>query len=548
MLKSRFGAWLLIGMITFCGLKVLPVNAQLPALPQINWQTWKLKDNPDDRIISACVRLDGRCIFKLFDRQSQINDRVESTEESLEDISQTYFQNKNLELEVFDRSQGSLRTVSVAVGERQVPVITLNSEDASLQGTNLDHQTKQIVDRLKFAIIRAKQERQPKFLLDRAQIAAGIFVVMLLSGAIVFRQIQHYQKLKDEFNRDKKIDSTIAASQHKHKFNLQEVTYRFLQLLQIVLWLGGSLLILSLFPYTRPLQFWLLNLLEVPLRLISVIWLTYILIRLSYAAIAWINALVSNNIIGGNYVFRPEINRRLQIRINTIASLIKNILTILLIGVGSFVALAIVGLDITPFLAGAGILGLALSFASQNLIKDALNGFFIILEDQYAVGDVITIGEVGGLVENLNLRITQLRDSEGRLITIPNSQINIVANHSNGWSRSDLRILVAYQTNVDRAIQIVGQVANDMSRDKLWQDLILESPEILGVEEFVDRGVVIRLWFKTEPLKQWEISREFRRRIKIAFELENIPPPLPQQQVWIQSSNYQDQKSQISAK
>jgi small conductance mechanosensitive channel len=548
MLKSRFGAWLLIGMITFCGLKVLPVNAQLPALPQINWQTWKLKDNPDDRIISACVRLDGRCIFKLFDRQSQINDRVESTEESLEDISQTYFQNKNLELEVFDRSQGSLRTVSVAVGERQVPVITLNSEDASLQGTNLDHQTKQIVDRLKFAIIRAKQERQPKFLLDRAQIAAGIFVVMLLSGAIVFRQIQHYQKLKDEFNRDKKIDSTIVASQHKHKFNLQEVTYRFLQLLQIVLWLGGSLLILSLFPYTRPLQFWLLNLLEVPLRLISVIWLTYILIRLSYAAIARINALVSNNIIGGNYVFRPEINRRLQIRINTIASLIKNILTILLIGVGSFVALAIVGLDITPFLAGAGILGLALSFASQNLIKDALNGFFIILEDQYAVGDVITIGEVGGLVENLNLRITQLRDSEGRLITIPNSQINIVANHSNGWSRSDLRILVAYQTNVDRAIQIVGQVANDMSRDKLWQDLILESPEILGVEEFVDRGVVIRLWFKTEPLKQWEISREFRRRIKIAFELENIPPPLPQQQVWIQSSNYQDQKSQISAK
>jgi small conductance mechanosensitive channel len=548
MLKSRFGAWLLIGMITFCGLKVLPVNAQLPALPQINWQTWKLKDNPDDRIISACVRLDGRCIFKLFDRQSQINDRVESTEESLEDISQTYFQNKNLELEVFDRSQGSLRTVSVAVGERQVPVITLNSEDASLQGTNLDHQTKQIVDRLKFAIIRAKQERQPKFLLDRAQIAAGIFVVMLLSGAIVFRQIQHYQKLKDEFNRDKKIDSTIVASQHKHKFNLQEVTYRFLQLLQIVLWLGGSLLILSLFPYTRPLQFWLLNLLEVPLRLISVIWLTYILIRLSYAAIARINALVSNNIIGGNYVFRPEINRRLQIRINTIASLIKNILTILLIGVGSFVALAIVGLDITPFLAGAGILGLALSFASQNLIKDALNGFFIILEDQYAVGDVITIGEVGGLVENLNLRITQLRDSEGRLITIPNSQINIVANHSNGWSRSDLRILVAYQTNVDRAIHIVGQVANDMSRDKLWQDLILESPEILGVEEFVDRGVVIRLWFKTEPLKQWEISREFRRRIKIAFELENIPPPLPQQQVWIQSSNYQDQKSQISAK
>ncbi len=463
MFKPRFGAWLLIGIITFCGLRVLPVKAQLPVLPQIDWQTFKFKSNIDDSVVSACVRLDGRCLFRLFDRQSNIVQRIESIQERLQDISQTYFQNDNLQLEVFERPQGSQRNISVAVGKRQVPLLTLSNSDASWSGISLEHQAQQIVDRLKSGILRAKQERQPKFLLDRAQIAAGIFVVMLLTGAIIFRQLQHCQKLKAKLNLDREIDTTISGSHHKHKFNLQEVTYRLLQLAQVSIWLGGTLIILSLFPYTRPLQLWILTLLRVPLRLAAIIWLTYISIRLSYAAIAQVNAIVSKNIIGGNYVFRPEINRRLQIRINTISSLIKSILTILLIGVGSFVALTIIGLDITPFLAGAGILGLALSFASQNLIKDALNGFFVILEDQYAVGDVITIGEVGGLVENLNLRITQLRDAEGRLITIPNSQINIVANHSNGWSRSDLRIPVAYQTDLDRAILLSDRIATDLS-------------------------------------------------------------------------------------
>ena len=157
----------------------------------------------------------------------------------------------------------------------------------------------------------------------------------------------------------------------------------------------------------------------------------------------------------------------------------------------------------------------------------------IILEDQYAVGDVITIGEVGGLVENLNLRITQLRDGDGRLITIPNSLVDIVANHSNGWSRSDLKIPVAYQTNVDEAIELIEQVATEMYQDCECRDNILEPPLVLGIEDFAERGFIVRLWFKTEPLKQWDISREFRRRLKNTFEAAGIPLPLPQQQIWV---------------
>jgi len=126
-----------------------------------------------------------------------------------------------------------------------------------------------------------------------------------------------------------------------------------------------------------------------------------------------------------------------------------------------------------------------------NLIKDAINGFFIILEDQYAIGDVIAVDKVSGFVETMNLRITQLRDSEGRLITIPNSEIKIVANLSSNWSRADLSIPVAYHTDVDKALEVIDTVAQEMSQDDLWREEILDKPEVLGVDDFGSRGVII---------------------------------------------------------
>ena len=334
----------------------------------------------------------------------------------------------------------------------------------------------------------------------------------------------------------------IIDLEQRKKFNLKEAQYRLLQLAQIGVWLGGSLTILSLFPQTRLTQLWIITLLRIPLRLAIVIAACYILIRLSYAAIARINTAIFNSTFANSYVFQPDTNRRLQVRVKSFSRLFRGLVTFWWIGVGLFVALSILGLNITPFLAGAGVLGLAFSFASQNLIKDTINGLLIIFEDQYAVGDVVTIGQASGMVENLGLRITQLRDGEGRLITIPNSEITLVANHSNGWSRSDLRIPFAYQTSVDQAIELVEQVATQMYQDCDCREKILEPAQILGVEEFSERGFVVRLWFKTQPLKQWEVSREFRRRVKNAFEEAGIPLPLPQQQIWL--NRYQHKKNE----
>jgi small conductance mechanosensitive channel len=224
-------------------------------------------------------------------------------------------------------------------------------------------------------------------------------------------------------------------------------------------------------------------------------------------------------------------------RVSTVSRVAKGTVAAVWIVTGILVALSWIDIDIGPLLAGAGIIGLGLSLASQNLLKDAINGFFIILEDQYAVGDVIDVSGVAGFVENINLRITQLRDAEGRLITIPNSEVKIVANLSSHWSRANVRIPVGYKSDVDAALELIHQVAEAMHQDPEWKELILEPPLILGVDDFGDRGLLILVWIMTQPLKQWDVSREFRRRVKIAFDAAGIFLPLPQQEIWFHQAD-----------
>jgi len=541
MVRKYFFLWVMAIAIMLTVIFTSPVRSQLPLLPKINLETFKLDRNLTDSVTSACVRLDGRCIFELSEQKSSLAQRIKYTEERLADIRKIYLQNDNYNLKVFHQADNNQQSIYVQIKEQEFPVLTLSNRDASIRGVKLEHHAQQIVYQIEDGFQQVKRERQAPFLIKQSKIAFSIFLIMMLSSWLIFTWLKRLRQDKANFASKIKIESSLAKDlEQRKKLNLKEVQYRLLQLVQATVWLGGSLLILGLFPQTRLLQLWIVTLLRIPLRLIIVISICYILIRLSYAAIARINTAISNNTFTNSYVFLPDTTRRLQVRVNTFSRLVRGIVTFLWIAVGTFVALSILGLNITPFLAGAGVLGLAFSFASQNLIKDTINGLLIIFEDQYAVGDVVTIGEVGGMVENLSLRITQLRDGEGRLITIPNSEITLVANHSNGWSRSDLKIPFAYQTNADMAIAIIDQVASQMYQDCDCRAKILEPPQILGVEDFSDRGFVVRLWFKTEPLKQWEVSREFRRRIKNAFETAGIPLPLPQQQIWLDRHQQQN--------
>lgn len=196
-----------------------------------------------------------------------------------------------------------------------------------------------------------------------------------------------------------------------------------------------------------------------------------------------------------------------------------------------FVILTVVselGVNIAPLLAGAGILGLAIGFGAQSLVKDFVSGLFIILENQYRVGDVICIGDICGAVENINLRITVLRDADGTVHHIPNGEIKIASNLSKIFARINLKIGVAYDTDLDKLISVVNRVGREMAEDEKWKEDINEAPQFVRIDDFADSAVVVKITGEVKPLKQWGVLGELRKRIKIAFDKEGIEIPFPQ--------------------
>jgi len=189
-------------------------------------------------------------------------------------------------------------------------------------------------------------------------------------------------------------------------------------------------------------------------------------------------------------------------------------------------------IDIGPILAGAGILGLAVSFGAQSLVKDVISGFFILFENQFAIGDVIEVAGKSGLVEKMTLRVVQLRDAEGAMHVVPNGEIKVVSNLTRGWSRAVVDVGVPYDENVDRALEVLRDEAAQFSTDKTWGAQLDGPVEVLGVESLRDL-ITIRTMLRTQPGSQWNVAREFRRRIKNRFDRENLEMPMPQRRVHV---------------
>ena len=211
--------------------------------------------------------------------------------------------------------------------------------------------------------------------------------------------------------------------------------------------------------------------------------------------------------------------------------------------IGSFVIWLGAGLMILdlviaigPLLAGVGVAGLAVSFGAQSLVKDMIAGFFILLENQFAVGDVVGVNDVAGKVERMTLRVVMLRDLEGVLHIIPNGSISIVSNRTRGFSRSVLDIGVAYEADIDRVLDVLRDLAQEYHEDPAWQDAFLEPPEVLGVQALADSSVNVRVLFTTHPGRQWEVGREFRRRVKNRLDAEGITIPFPQRTLHLGSA------------
>ncbi len=219
-------------------------------------------------------------------------------------------------------------------------------------------------------------------------------------------------------------------------------------------------------------------------------------------------------------------------RTDTIIRLVRQASCIFLWAMVALVLLKEVGVEIAPILAGAGIVGLAVGFGAQNLVRDVISGFFFILEDQVRVGDVVVVNGTGGLVEEMNFRTIILRDTSGVVHIFPNGTVTTLSNMTKDWSAYLFDLSVAYKEDIDRVMRVIEQVGSEMVLDPKFGHLMLEAPEIFGVNEFADSAVVIRGRIKTRPIQQWAVGREFNRRIKYAFDAAGIEIPFPHRTIY----------------
>jgi small-conductance mechanosensitive channel len=220
-------------------------------------------------------------------------------------------------------------------------------------------------------------------------------------------------------------------------------------------------------------------------------------------------------------------------RVDTLSSITQNILFIAITFVAAIIVLGELGVEIGPVLAAAGIVGLAVGFGAQNLVQDVISGFFILLEDQIRVGDVVQIGDKGGVVEKVTLRTVILRDLSGNVHFIRNGQIQVVTNMTKEYGRYVFDIGVAYKEDVDHVIEVVKRVGEEMRNHPDFKDDILEPIEILGLDQFADSAVIIKARVKTKPIKQWGVGREFNRLLKKRFDEEGIEIPFPHVTLYI---------------
>ena len=505
---------------------------------------------PVERYInSAPVRLDGRTLFRVAPTDTiSAQLRAAEIQQRLNTVAQEVSNPATLQVYWEPDRQNNLPVIYIENGTGDpLFLLTVTALDARLAGSSDPTVGANELRRtIRSGFLNYRAERQPEFLWQQAQIAGIILLsVVLLSWALAriqswlahrkSRIAEQIAALPPNDPSDPPSSQVVSALRQKvskqQKVSVIEFQRWLCRIGQWLLWAGGIFAILGLFPYTRGFRPLILSALEIPFRVAVVILTIYGLIRLSNVLIDRVALVLQERT-----ALVSVQSQRLALRFSTFSQVIKSIVATVIIAIGILTILAVLGLDLGPLLAGAGIIGIAVSLASQNLLRDIINGFLILMEDQYGVGDVIVVGEVAGFVETMNLRITQLRNEEGRLITIPNSQIAIVQNLSKEWSRVDIMIPVAHTSDINQALELVERIADDMRDEPIWKNLILEPPLLLGVDNLDHVGATVRIWIKTLPLKQWDVAREYRRRLKIAFDQTGINIGVPQQSLQVQSA------------
>jgi small conductance mechanosensitive channel len=255
----------------------------------------------------------------------------------------------------------------------------------------------------------------------------------------------------------------------------------------------------------------------------------FVILVMSYVAYRVARALMHRFI--ARYVRLRGKGRRakeeLAKRSQTLSAILTSVTGVIILFIALFMVLSELDIDIGPLLAGAGVLGIAIGFGAQSLIKDLLGGMFILLEDQYNKGDVVKVAGIAGMVVEVNLRRTILRDLDGIVHSIPNGHITTASNYTRDWARVNLDVSVGYGEDLDRVTEVINRVGKELAEDDYFGPLIKKPPQMLRVNNFGDSGIDIKILGETYPLKQWEVTGELRKRLKKAFDEEGIEIPWP---------------------
>ncbi|MFZ4640401.1 MAG: mechanosensitive ion channel family protein [Nodosilinea sp.] len=548
-------------MVGLSGLSI-PVQAQLPNPLDNSGHDPPMRVQRIGVLEVTTVTLDGRNLFEIaspvvFNRnqpgqQVPVELRAKQVEINL---SQVVAQALNYPESTPDgegeRTPGSeliqvtidqmnnLPVLFARIGKFSEPrvLLTVTDNDAQYHGLSEILLAEQWRNKLQVALPQALESRQPQALKAQFKgalltILASLCLTLVLAGSwqiLGWRKqtLEHKQELESIRSNDSDESATLGLAP------LSRYQISTIQRLQLVaffrwlifwgiafVWIAGLASAMHLFPQTRG---YASDLFKVPVLLLLTWFTTGLLNRLTNIGIDSVAQAWEKNDLGrGN-----NIEHR-SMRISTIVSAAKGFKTVVIYLLAVLLLLQALKLAPVSVFALGAIAALAFSFAAQSLVKDLVNGVLILLEDQYAIGDLVSTGTTSGIVENLNLRITQIRGEDGRLITLPNSLITQVANLSRNWSRAIITIDVAYDTDVDRALAVVKKTAQTMAQDPTWQAGIIDPVENLGVNEVTHAGLTLLIWIRTQPLKQHGVAREFRRRLRLALEVEGIGIGVPQ--------------------
>ena len=305
---------------------------------------------------------------------------------------------------------------------------------------------------------------------------------------------------------------------------------------------------------------WLLNR---PIRILLIVILAWIVSKILQKSVLKFAQTIANSPTDprlqslrergpGKLLMEERELKRASARAETIGLVLRSIGVAAVWMVAVFMILGQLDIDLAPLIAGAGIGGLALGFGAQSIVKDFLSGLFMLIEDQYGVGDIVDVGSATGTVEKVSLRSTTIRDVKGTVWHVPNGVISRVGNSSQLWSRALLDVEVAYDTDLELAREVIQRVGDTLWEDPEWGgDELMERPEVWGVQDLGASAVALRLVVKTEPSKQWAVERELRKRLKFAFDEEGIEIPFPQQTVWhrnVEAVGHKETGAAIAAK